>query len=555
MPRTDAPPLPGLARHTLLLWQLRLWLTGSQQPGQARRARLLALLAYLASASPAIPLFWAGWRLLTWEPVAASLLWTRFFFDLLAFVSTTVWIFWPVLAADVDDHAEVSRFATLPIAPLRLLVASTAAALFEPLALVVSAPVLGASLAFLSRHPPRSWALVVLALLGWALLSIAWSRAALHLVLGVLRQKRGAQAVGGFFLGVLFVSVFIPPVDVSWLTAAAGSFGALSPKFLLEASLGLSRVPTGFLGEALRLLAQGRLLGPALEVMGLLFFTWVGLFVAWRALLRFHRRGGEAGAGRGGRTDRFLSGARDLPSLLARREIIDLWRNPRARLLAFVPLILAVAMRLLSLRPLVVHWRGESADAWIVAGLTSYGVVVFSLTFAQNAFGYDGRSLGMLLAAPLEPALILRAKLRVLAGLSLLVAAVQCAFYSLYLSEGGLVPFGLGLAATACLVPALLLTGAFVSVRYATPYHANLERRDQQPRVAIVTGMIAAALGGAPLGLILWRNGEAAPTGGDVALLATIALAYALAFRLLRPLAEAHFVRRREAVLDALRAD
>lgn len=545
-------PLPGPLRHTLLLWRLRLWLTGGHRPG---RARVLSVLAYLASASPAVPLFYAGWALLTWEPVLASRLWTRFFFDLLAFVSTTVWICWPVMAADVDDHAEVSRFATLPITPLRLLVASTAAALFEPLALVVSAPVLGAAWAFLSHHPPRSWLLVALAFLAWALLSVAGSRAALHLVLGILRRKRGAQAVGGFFLFVLLASLFIPPVDVSWLTAAAGSFGALSPAFLYQAAVGLSRVPTGYLGEALRLLADGRLLGPLLEILGLFFFSWVGLYLAWRALLRFHRREGEPSASRPGWADRFLGAAPNLASVLARREIIDLWRNPRARLLAFVPLILAVAMRLLSLRPLVVFWRGESADAWIVAGLTAYGVVVFALTFAQNAFGYDGRSLGMLYAAPIDPREILRAKLRVLAGFSGAVALFQCTFYSFYLSRGGLIPFALGLAAAGCLIPTLLLAGSFVSVAYATPYHANLERRDQQPRIAIVTGMIAASLGGAPLALILRANAERAPTLFDVTLLATLALGYTLVFRLLRPLAEAHFVRRRERVLLALGAD
>jgi ABC-2 type transport system permease protein len=345
-------------------------------------------------------------------------------------------------------------------------------------------------------------------------------------------------------------------VDVSWLEGVqSGGFGGLGTAFLVQAAVGLSRVPTGFYGEAVRLIAEGRLWGPALEMAGLLFFAWVGLFLAWRALLRFHRAPASRMAGRPSAADRFLARAPGVEGLLIRRELLDLYRNPRARLLAFVPLILAVAMRLLSLRPLLVHWRGASTDAWIVAGLTVYGVVVFALTFAQNLFGYDGESLGALLAAPLDPRRVLRAKLRALMIAAALVAGVQSTLFALYLAHARLVPWLLGLASAAVLVPVLLIAGAFVSIRFATRYHANLERRDRQPRVAIVTGMIAAGLGAAPLVLLLRARGQAAPRLEDAAVLVALALLAALLFRALRPLAERTFARSREEVLQALRRE
>jgi len=565
--QAEEPPLtlPSVLGHLSLLLQLRRDLasnvadTAQQEDRRAdpkKKSRpLFAGLSFLLSASPAIPLFYATYRLMAWAPIAESPLWTRFFFDLLSFVCTCVWICWPVLAAEVDDHAELSRFKTLPIPPLRLLLASSLGALTEPLAVILYAPMLGATLALLRAHPPRSYLLAALLFVAWSLFSLAFSRAALHLVLGVMRQKRGAQALGVFFILILLASVFLPPVDVSWLTTAAGNFGALSPAFLLQSIVGLSRVPTGYLGEGLRMLAEGRVFGPMLELSGLLAFACVGFGFAWCFMLQRpddsragSRRGGGGGLG-------LLKRAGSVERTLVWRELLDLFRNPKARLLFFVPLVLAVAMRLLSMRPLIEFFVGELAQAWILTGLTLYGLTIFSLTFMQNAFGYDGRSLAWLLAAPITPRQIMRAKLQALQLAALLVLLFDCSFFALYF---GIEWIGLWLYAFfagLCLLYALLGIGALVSVRFATRYHAGLERRDQQPRSAILTGLFATSVGAAPaLQLLRVREGQPLEFQA-VMLLGGAALLYALCYRLARPSLEGFFEARKQRVLHALLKD
>lgn len=508
--RAHLPPLPGLWAHLVLLWRLRLQLA---RRGREGRAGLLpAAASFLMAIGPAFPLFFVGYQLFTWAPVASSPIWRSLFFDLLAFVITCVWIAWPILSAGVDDESELVRYRHLPITPARLLIASTGASLFEPLAVILYAPVLGAMSGFLMGHPPKSWALVVALFLGWVALTATWSRAGLYAVLSVLRDKRGAQAVGGFFFFVIGASLLLPPVDVSWLSAVGGDFGSMTPAFALRAALGLSRVPTGFLGEGLRGLAEGRLLGAGLELAGLWYFAALGLFVAWRLQGRVtgDAARGAGLSGRARRLDPFAHGAGARRALVV-REALDLWHNPRARLLFFVPFLLLATGRLFAARELVGYLAGPAVDAWLMGGFVVYGVVVFAMTFAQNAFGYDGRGMAMLLAAPVDLGEVVRAKHLVhgLAGATL--AVLLALFYRFSFRSGGLWEVTLAISAGLALIPSLLTVGSLVSVFYPMPFHANLDRRDRQPRMAVTAGLMASGLGASPLVLALEVTGQARP--------------------------------------------
>lgn len=536
--------LPSPAGHVVLLWRLRL--AGALA---ARRGRLLGLFAWGLSATPALPLAAAGWGVMTWGPVASSPLWSRLAFDLLAFVTACVWVAWPILSAGVDDHSELRRYAVWPVTPARLLVASTAASLLEPLTLVILAPLLGATVGLLSGHPGASWAGAAALVAAFALFGAAWSRAGLHLVLNVLRRRRGAGAIGAFFLFVLAVSLVLPPVDVSWLSALGGAAGAVSPDFALQAAVGLSRVPTGWLGEGLRELSEGRPLGALLEGAGLLWFAAMGLLAAYDLLVRFHRRPARAAAGP--RRWNPFARIQSRFGVLVLREALDLYRNPRARLLFFVPFLLTVALRLLSARQLALFALGPRADAWLMGGLALYGVMVFSLTFVQNAFGYDGHGLALVLAAPIDPGEVLRAKNLVHGTAAAGMAVLLVAFYRLYLGAGGAWEAAMALSGAAALLPAVLVMGNFTSVGFPTRYHASLERRDRPPRAATASGIGASVVGSAPfaVGVNHAQGGTSWTTVAGV--LGIAALLWGL-FRVLRPGAERALRQRRERVLRAV---
>lgn len=534
----------GFLGQLLLLWQLRLALLA----GGTRR-RGLAAVSFLMSVSPAVPLFVGAYALLTWGPVERSPLWPRLALDLITFVTACVWVAWPILSAGVDDHSEVARYVTWPVSPWVLLVASTVASLLEPLAIIIAAPMLGAVLGFARTHPPSSWPLLFLLVLAYALAAAAWSRAGLHLVLGVLRRKKSAQTIGGFLAFVLLVSLVIPPVDLSWLFQAAGGLGATTPDFAVQAALGLSRVPTGYLGEGLRELALGRPLGAFLELFGLLWFGAVGFYVAWRLLLRFHRApSGRATATTSRPERRIFARAPTRFRALLLREAVDLVRNPRARLLFFVPFLLAVALKLLSARRLLVWLVGPATDAWFLGSLCLYAVVIFGVSFAQNAFGYDGRGLATLLAAPIDPGEILRAKNLVHGAAGIVLALLLCGFYLAYFRHGGPADVAVSLAGVAAMVPVLLAVGNLASVRWPTRFHASLERRDRQPRVAILTGIAASSIGGAPF-VLLVRHAGGAPGFGTAAVIAAVAVVYWAGYLLAWPAAARAVVARREAVL------
>ena len=50
--------------------------------------------------------------------IAASPLWSHFVLRIITFLVFVVFVVWPVLSAGVDEHSELSRFATFPIRPV-----------------------------------------------------------------------------------------------------------------------------------------------------------------------------------------------------------------------------------------------------------------------------------------------------------------------------------------------------------------------------------------------------------------------------------------------------
>jgi len=544
------PRPPGFLRHLWLLWGLRLAIGLNRGNG---RSKLLAVGAFVLSSAPAITLGLFFYVLFRLEPVGGSPVWSRFILNLLCFVTAAVTCTWPLLSAGVDDHSELSRYAAYPISGFRLLVASTLASLLEPRSLFFYAPVVGASVGYARWHPSASGPLAVGLFVLFALLNAAWSRVGLHLVLNVLKEKRSAEMIGGFFVLVLVACSFIPPIDTSWLTAVGGGFGTLRDDVIANAALALGRVPPGFFGNALFRLGRGNVTGALVFGAGMLFFTAVGFVLAYRLLVRFYQRVGRGGpsAGQQLEDNPFARTGTTFRTLVA-REALDLWKNPKARLLASVPFILAILIKLLSGRALFVFLLGETADAWVMGGLCLYGAVVIASTFSQNMFAYDGHGLAVFLSAPLDLAHVVRAKNAIHAagaiGLGLLVSG----FYRLYFGAGSFWDWACAVAAVLAVVPVLLAAGNFLSLYFPVKFHSSLKRRDKLPFAAAMLGVVATSVGSAPF---VWalrlevRDGATPMTALTILLCAALGW---LGYRALLPLALATLQARREKVLLAI---
>ncbi len=542
-------PRPSFARHVLLLWQLRATLGLNQ-----RRHRVAAVIAYALSVAPAVPLGLLAYALMRTPTIADSDPWSMFVLNLLCFVVAAVFVLWPLLSAGVDDHAELSRYAAYPLSGVRLLFAASFASVFEPRALVILSPLLGAVLAFTRAHPPDSWALAALLLGLYVACCAGWARALVHLVLNVLRQRRSAELIGGFFAGVLGLAALIPPVDTRWLRALnTQGLHALDMKVIADAARALGRFPTGLLGSGLAALATGQLGRVVFKSAVLAVFAGAGFTLAYRWLLAFYKlrdRGGRR-SGAGQRRNVFAVTHRLAATLFA-REALDLWHNPRARLLAAVPFLLAILFRLLSGRDLVIYLAGATADAWIVGALCLYAAVVMGSTFSQNAFGYDGHGLALLLASPLDPRAVLVAKNRIHALAAFALALAVSGFVAIYFRTLHVLDWACALAAVLGLIPALLTAGNFLSVLFPVRFHADLERRDRVPFTAAMLGVAAAGLGAAPFTLALRAADRSGPTPVTLAWLAVAAAGAWLLYVALLPLALRLLVERREQVLQAV---
>jgi ABC-2 type transport system permease protein len=542
---------PGFFTHLFLLWRLRLTIGLNRgTPGQW----WLSIVAFLFSSAPAfflVAFFFGLVRVASQSELEA---WPDFILRLLSFVTTAVWVTWPVLSAGVDDHSELSRYAAYPISSWRLMLASTIASLFEPRSFVFYGPIVGATLGYVSVYVVHHPLLLALGFVSYVLFNAALSRVGLHVVLSVLRQQRSAELIGGGFFASLAVASFIPPIDTSWLFNLGQAGVQAVPDTLVEdATLALGRFPTGFFAHAVTMSAEGQGMRALFDLVGLGLFTAAGLWVAWRLLLDFHAKAGRsAPVSIAERASNPFIRPRTLFWTLVIREALDLWHNPRARLLVAVPFVLGILFKLLSGRALFAYFLKDSTDAWLLGGLCVYGAIVMGSTFSQNAFAYDGHGFSAFLAAPIDLGLVLRAKNLVHACAGSGLAVLAAIFYVAYFREGGPLDVALALGSVAVLIPVVLTVGNALSLTFPVKFHANLKRRDKLPFIASMIGVGAAGLGTWPMAFALRQVGTTGPTLHTLAIVISAAVvAWAVYFFTL-PLAANQLVLRRELILRAV---
>lgn len=542
---------PGFLTHLLLLWRLRL--TIALNRGAPSRW-WLSIAAFLFSSAPAVVLGVGFFGLVRLSNQLELVIWPDFILRLLSFVTTAVWVTWPVLSAGVDDHSELSRYSAYPISSLRLMLASTLATLFEPRSLVFYGPLVGASLGYFTIRDVGYPALLALGFAAYVMFNAALSRVGLHVVLNVLRQQRSAELIGGGFFVSLVVASFIPPVDTAWLTQLGQAGVQAVPETIVEdATRALGRFPTGFFAHALMMASTGNFVRALSDVLATLELTIVAMVVAWGLLIDFHRQPGRAppvtGAERA--ANPFVK-PKTLFGTLVVREAVDLWHNPRARLLVAVPFVLGILFKLLSGRALFVYALGATADAWLLGGLCVYGAIVLGSTFSQNAFAYDGHGFSAFLVAPIDLGLVLRAKNLVHATAAAGLAVLVAVFYVAYFGHGTWLDVALALASVATLIPTVLAVGNVLSLYFPVKFHANLKRRDKLPFIASMIGIGAAGLGTWPMAAALRRCGNDGPTLETLGLvLGAAAVAWAV-YLLALPPAVKKLVERRELILRAV---
>jgi ABC-2 type transport system permease protein len=542
---------PGFFTHLLLLWRLRL--TIALNRGSASQW-WLAVAAFLFSSAPAVVLAVGFFGLVRISNNLDLEIWPDFILRLLSFVTTCVWVTWPVLSAGVDDHSELSRYSAFPISSLRLMLASTLASLFEPRSLVFYGPLVGASLGYFTIRTVEYPLLAVFGFAAYVLFNAALSRVGLHVVLSVLRQQRSAELIGAGFFITLVVASFIPPVDTSWLfNLGKAGVQAVPETVVQDATIALGRFPTGFFAHSLWMSAAGQPVKALGDVLALIEMTLISMVVAWGLLIDFHRNSGRAAPiSSAERASNPFVAPKTLFGTLVVREAVDLWHNPRARLLVAVPFVLGILFKLLSGRSLFEFFLGQTTDAWLLSGLCVYGAIVMGSTFSQNAFAYDGHGFSAFVAAPIDLGLVLRAKNLVHAcagsGLAVLVAI----FYVAYFRHGAPLDVLLALASVATLIPVVLTVGNGLSVYFPVKFHANLKRRDKLPFIASMIGVAAAGVGTWPLAWALRQRAEAGPTLATLAFVLAAATAAWGVYALSLPVAVTRLVARRELILRAV---
>jgi ABC-2 type transport system permease protein len=551
MARANASPVSFLG-HLRLITGLRLNTAANRYrhrsgavAGAAGIAAVIAIGSALGSGA-----YWV----MSHPAVGDSPLWSSLLLRLFAFMVSTVFIAWPLLSAGVDEHSELSRFATFPISPLRLFTASSLSALVEPRALVFYPVIAGAALGFSRNYPVPAGPMAAL-LFAYALFNIAWGRAGLTLVLNVLRHRRSAEILGAVFIAFLFLPLLAPPADVAWLYQLMQKGVAIAQSAQQKLNLdamhrGLGRIPPCALARGLEQASLGNSFGVWVYLGELLTFAAIGFALSYRLLLRFYA--GTAKPAPPPRARRLLAPGRSRDGALwalIDREASDWLRNPKARLLIAVPFFLCILLRFSSARELAEALRGPAADVWLIVGLTSYAGLVVGANFAQNVFAYDGPGLALLYAAPVELRSVFAAKNLVHAGAALSVGLLLEAFYATYVHP---ITWGtalVGVVALAGQIPVLLAVGNTLSVIAPRKFHASLRRRDRPPALATALGLGSAALAVLPAGLAVQSLGRETPGAAPVIALAAVAAATWMLYLWALPRACALLESRRETVL------
>jgi ABC-2 type transport system permease protein len=541
------PPPPGACQHLWLLWQLRVLLARGGLSTPLTTIPAMGGLVVLAAFG--VGAFRGMRALVLSQALADDPLLDAFLVLLVGFVSTTMWVTWPVLTATVDDAAELSRFAMFPLPPQRIFLASVLAALLEPRTMPVWGALAGAAVALVERGLASApLALVSTLMLG--LVGVVWGRAGLHALLHLLRQRRSAEAMGAGLVLLLCCAAFVPPPDLSWLREVAQGEPNMDRALLTGAVATFTLLPAG--AWAWTLLRGGSSAAFGLAYLSLAAIA--GHLVAFQLLVNFHRRAGRSLPQRepeaSERSRRFAGSS--VLAVLVERELRDLALQPRVRLMIALPFFLGILLKLVGARELATALVGDTADAWLLGGLTSYASLVLAAGLAQNAFGFDGTGATLLLGAPVTSRTILLAKNLAHASLALVVGAAIVLFGACWVTRPPAATVLFAAVQLPYQLALLIAAGNVLSVAAPKRFHASLRRRDRPAAAVTAAGLMVAGLAVAPGAALLRASGEGGPGLREIGLLVGAAAVALAAWWMALDGAVRLLDRRRPALLRAL---
>ncbi len=493
------PKLPGFIHHIALLWRLRMVMTrnGVNQWGQYGRAFSIVLVSI-----PSLLLGGFTFWFMSHPSISSELVVSQFYLNVLCFVTAMLWILWPVLSAGVEDGSERDRYLQFPISETRLLSASIISGVLKPVGFLMFAPLIGASIGYLQGQGATAYGAAFLLLLAFITMCATWSQAGVYLLRDILRAKSNGRALTLTLLVFIAIGMLLPQVDISWLYKQSGGVGVnvdIELEEFANIANAFSKIPPGYLGEGLYALVEDRTNGFILECVAMFSLALLGIL---NAKYRLQRSNYKSASYQSLQQHQWLifSGRGGVNKVLAQRELFELWRNPRFRLLAIVPFFLIIVLRLVSADELMFHFFDNISQLWLMAGVGIYAAALILLTFTHNAFAYDGRGLLNLMSAPITPKQILLAKAKVHSMMSLCLGFAACIFYWQYVSVDVSVDwFFVALAGVFVLVPVVTSFGLWVSVHYPIKFDASLNRRERQPLLVSLASFSGVLLGALPL--------------------------------------------------------
>lgn len=541
-PRAQAPTQAlGLKSVLRLLVALRFRLASRRLA--PRGALLGATFSALLALTLALAAGWGSYRLFAGPLARGGPIWLDFGLALFSFLLGLFWLLWPVVAAQIDEAYELSRYFVYPVRPRTLYLAQTLIALVEPATLLFAAPLVGMVIGLgAARGLPLAPGLLLL--LGYTLLCLAGGRLLANLLLGVLSSRRSGELLLGAVLALLLLSFLLPPVDASWLTRRLGGFGAnpADLRLLSRATLSMRQTPFGWLAVGLDAVRYGAALSAFVALAKLLALAALCWFFGLRALERFYRGGGarfwQRGRQRGSQAQPTPQAAtkpvhaappahtaptherdaspRPLRALLA-KEVRLLAANPKARLLFFMPFFLLILLKIVGAPSLLAYLLGPSWAASLLTLVALYLLSVLAGQFLVNGLGYEGAGLWQHFLGPQPPwrwlvarnaAQALFATLQLLGVATLIFAGLPGASF-----KGLLLP----LCAFALLLGLALGAGNLLSLLYPKRFTASLARRDRPAAASFLFMLVALGAGSATVyGLRLL----AIYSGGDAPILA-----------------------------------
>ncbi len=493
------PNLPGFLHHIGLLWRLRMAMTknGVNQWGLYGRAFSIVLVSI-----PSLLLGGFTFWFMSHPSISSELVVSQFYLNVLCFVTAMLWILWPVLSAGVEDGSERDRYLQFPISEARLLSASIISGVLKPVGFFMFAPIFGASIGYLKGQGATNYGAALLLLLAFIMMCATWSQAGVYLLRDILRAKSNGKALTLTLLIFIMIGMLLPQVDISWLYKQSGGAGANDDNQLEEfarIASAFAKIPPGYLGEGLFALVEHRTNGFILECVAMFSLAFLGLL---NAKYRLQRSNYKSASYQSLQQHQWLifTGKGGVDKALAQRELFELWRNPRFRLLAIVPFFLIVVLRLVSADELMFHFFDNISQLWLMAGMGIYAAALILLTFTHNTFAYDGRGLLNLMSAPITPKQILLAKAKVHNMMSLCLGFAACLFYWLYVTVNVSIDWiFVALLGVFVLVPVVASFGLWISVHYPIKFDARLNRRERQSLLVSLAGFLGVVLGALPL--------------------------------------------------------